>query len=129
MSKKTPDEIRAALAMDPNTAQIAETLKMPLEDYVKLVVHYATTGAEPEYFIVPDADLKKLGHTPPDARKMNAWLAEAAAMKLATEVTDYSSGAARPKVSLAVPPAAPAALNNDPALAAEIRSRRTGSRN
>ncbi|MBK7857463.1 MAG: hypothetical protein IPJ65_02335 [Archangiaceae bacterium] len=90
MPRKTPEQVRAALLKDPNTSRIAAELKMGLDDYLKLVVHFATTGAEPRFFVVPDDELKKQGHVPPDLSKMNAWLRGAVATKAAHESTGYS---------------------------------------
>ena len=90
MPRKNPEAIRAALKKDPNTAKLAAALKLPAEEYVDLVVHYATTGAEPQFMIVPDAELKAAGHTPPDMKKMTAFLTEAVAVKKAHEDTDYT---------------------------------------
>mgnify|MGYP001271241622 CR=1 FL=1 len=124
MSRKSAEEIRAALDADPNTVSLAAALNMTVEDYAKLVVHFATTGAQPQLFVVPDAELKARGHTPPDLRQMNGFLAEAVAVKMTHEATSYSSSKAKP-VALGAQPGAPAqALPADPALAAEIQKRR-----
>ena len=124
MSRKSSEELRAALQADPNTAKLAASLNMELEDYMNLVVHFATTGAEPQLFVVPDAELKKRGHRVPDLTKMSAFLTEAVAVKMTHEATSYSSARSRP-VALVTPSAHGAeALEADPALAAEIQKRR-----
>lgn len=65
---KNPLEIRKKVLADPNTAKIAQTLGVPLEEYVEGVVHFAMNPEElPEYVVVTDEVLKEkfgLGPTP-----------------------------------------------------------------
>lgn len=68
---KNPLEIRKKVLADPNTAQIAAKLGVPLEEYVEGVVHFAMNPEElPEYVVVSDEVLKErfgLDPTPKDA--------------------------------------------------------------
>lgn len=124
MSRKSADAVRAALHADPNTAKLAAALKMELADYVKLVVHFATTGAEPQLLVVADPELKRLGHTPPDVNQMRAFLTEAVAVKLTHESTSWAAAKSRP-VALSAPTGSSAeVLDADPALSAEVQKRR-----
>lgn len=67
-AEKNPLEIRKKVLADPNTAKIAQTLGVPLEEYVEGVVHFAMNPEQlPEYVVVTDEVLKEkfgLGPTP-----------------------------------------------------------------
>ncbi len=57
---KNPIEIRKKVLADPNTAKIAKTLGVPLEEYVEGVVHFAMNPDElPEYVGVSDDKIKE----------------------------------------------------------------------
>jgi hypothetical protein len=63
---KSALEIRKKVLADPNTAQIAEKLGVPLEQYVERVVYFAMNPqALPEYLVVSDEVLaEKFGLGP-----------------------------------------------------------------
>jgi hypothetical protein len=64
--KPTPESIRSSAARDPNTARIATNLGMALDEYLDLIVHYATKpAAEQQLFTVPDDALRDAGHDVP----------------------------------------------------------------
>lgn len=86
-SPATPEQFRKLLEDDPNTAKIAQKLGVPLEAYVKQVVHLATHPKEdPQLLYVKDADLRSKGFTPPDAAAM------AKHVKAGLEVIDAAGG-------------------------------------
>ena len=67
MPNLTPEQVRAKVLEDPNTAKIAAELKVSLEEYVQRVIFFATNpGAEPELFIMRDEDVVANGGTVPD---------------------------------------------------------------
>ncbi len=130
MADRSPEALKKLLMDDPNTAKLAETLGLPLEDYLQLVVHYATTGEEPQFFIVSDEDLKKMGHEPPDPAKMSAYLKETVMTLAAREGTAFTAKEKKP-VSLGEMPAqAPETAASNPDLKkqldAELRAKRGG---
>ena len=130
MPDRSPEALKKKLLDDPNTAKLAETLGLPLEDYVKLVLHYATTGDQPQFFVVPDEDLRKLGYEPPDPKAMSAYLVEAVATIFAQEGTAFTDERKGP-VSLGELPAQAAPADAaDPDLKkqvdAEVLSQRGG---
>jgi DNA-directed RNA polymerase specialized sigma subunit len=58
--QKNPIEIRKKVLADPNTAKIAKTLNVPLEEYVEGVVHFAMNPDElPEYVVASDDTIKE----------------------------------------------------------------------
>jgi hypothetical protein len=68
---KTPEQIRAEVKADPNTARIAKALGVPLDEYVERVVHYAVNpNDEPEIEVLPDEALKEQGYEPPSYEEM-----------------------------------------------------------
>jgi hypothetical protein len=105
---KSPLEIRKKVLADPNTAQIAEKLGVPLEEYVEGVVHFAMNPQElPEYVGVTDEVLKEkfgLGPTPKDAEIIAIFDREVEYATVA-EKTDYRD----PKQKLVELPEAPSA--------------------
>ncbi len=128
MADRSPEAIKKLLMEDPNTAKLAEALKLPLEDYIQLVTLYATTGEKPQFFVVSDEDLRKMGHEPPDPKKMAAYLTEAVNTIVAREGTAFTAKEKKP-VSLGETPAAPAptAVSN-PDLKAELDAQLRGKR-
>lgn len=105
---KNPLEIRKKVLADPNTAQIAEKLGVPLEEYVEGVVHFAMNPQElPEYVGVTDEVLKEkfgLPPTPKDAEIIAIFDREVEFATVA-EKTDYRD----PKQKLVDLPEAPSA--------------------
>jgi hypothetical protein len=89
---KNPLEIRKKVLADPNTAQIAQKLGVPLEEYVEGVVHFAMNPQElPEYVGVTDEVLKEkfgLPPTPKDAEIIAIFDREVEYATVA-EKTDY----------------------------------------
>ena len=90
MPDRSPEALKKKLLDDPNTPKLAETLGLSLEDYVQLVLHYATSGEQPQFFVVSDENLRKLGYEPPDPKAMSAYLNQAVATIYAQEGTAYT---------------------------------------
>jgi hypothetical protein len=125
MATKDPAVLRQKLVDDPNTAKIAEQLKMPYEEYITLVLHYAITGEQPQFFIVKDEDLKKMGHEVPDKAAMEKYVVDTVATAAAHHGTAFQNNQKKP-VSLgeapkSTSPKADAALKAQ--LDAELRSK------
>jgi len=125
---KSPEELRKKLVDDPNTAKIAEQLKMPYEDFITLVIHYATSGEQPQFFIVKDEDLRKFGHEPPDREKMQKYIVDAIGVAVAHQGTAFQSEQKKPvDLAAAQQQAAPKADADLKAqLDAELRGKRGG---
>lgn len=130
MPTKSPEEMRKKLVEDPNTAKIAEQLKMPLEEYITLVMHYATSGEKPQFFIVKDEDLRKMGHEPPDKAKMEKYVVETVATAMAHNGTAFQGEQKKPvslgEAAKTTEPAANADLKAQ--LDAELRGKRGGGK-
>lgn len=97
-SKKDPEAVRQKVLADPNTAVIAESLGIELEDYADQVVHYVMNPAQPAAMVtMSDADIASVGLTPVDGKALLKHLAESAAV-----LGDRSQfiSAQRPKVAL-----------------------------
>jgi hypothetical protein len=79
MASRDTDGIRRKLLEDPNTRRIAETLGLPVDEYVQYVVDFATTpGSEPQFVALPEAELKKMGAPqPPSLDEMTSHVREA----------------------------------------------------
>ena len=60
---ETPvEEVRDELLNDPDTANIAKKLCMPLEEYVEQVLYYAQNpDIEPEFDLIPEEEVKSYG--------------------------------------------------------------------
>ena len=128
MPDRSPEALKKKLLEDPNTPKLAETLGLPLEDYVQLVMHYVTTGEEPQFFVVSDENLRKLGYEPPDPKAMSAYLTQAVATIFTQEGTAFSAERKGP-VSLGEVPAAGApAAAADPELKKQIDAEVLGKR-
>ncbi|MFZ5470094.1 MAG: hypothetical protein ACOZIN_11720 [Myxococcota bacterium] len=128
MAPKDPQAIRAAILADPNTARIAETLEVPLEEYVEQVLEFAMNpGAEPELLLISDENLKAMGAPPPpDMKEMNDYIQEGLEISAVTQGSGYQK-AAKPKVAL--PEAPPAKASPDEVrddLKDDVKSRRGG---
>src|SRR5687767_182325 len=78
MASRDAESLRRTLLDDPNTRKIAETLGLPVEEYVQHVIEFATNpGSEPEFVAIPDAELKKMGApTPPSIQEMTSHVKE-----------------------------------------------------
>lgn len=114
----TPEETRAKILADPNTARIAKELSMPLEEYVDMVLHYAMNpGAEPELLMVKDEDLRAQGFNPPSIQDVERYLDQAVEVSGAHLRTDYQES----KKELVALPEAPAASADDSQSSAELK--------
>jgi hypothetical protein len=66
-------ELRAKILSDPNVAKMAETLQVPLEEFVNQVGYYLNNpGVEPAFLVVSDENLKKMGVEPPTEAALEA---------------------------------------------------------
>ncbi len=128
MATKDPEAMRKQLVEDPNTAKIAEQLKMPVEEYITLVMHYATTGEKPTFFMVKDEDLRKMGHEPPDKAKMEKYVVDAVATAVAHHGTAFQGEQKKPVSLGEAPKATEPKANADlkAQLDAELRGKRGG---
>jgi hypothetical protein len=82
----SPEAIRSRLLEDPNTPKLAEQLGVPLEEYVKQVMHFVQNPhEEPQLLIVNDEDLRAMGYEPPSAETLSRVLDEAVALAGLTE--------------------------------------------
>lgn len=71
--------VKAELLADPHTRTIAESIKMPLEKYVEMVLDYAyNPEKEPVLTIAPDDQLREAGYEPPSGESVGRWLRGAA---------------------------------------------------
>ncbi len=119
---KTPEALAQRLLEDPNTAKIAEKLKMPLQEYLALVVHYTLNPNEqPMLNIVKDEDLIKHGHTPPTADAINAYMEETVAVAEAATGSGFTDAKKVPVSMSNLEPVGFDASTVDPALAEELK--------
>lgn len=96
--KKDPEAIRAKVLADPNTAIIAESLGIDVEEYAEQVVHFVMNpNQEPVIAVMSDEKLKTLGHNPPDGHFLMSQIAGTAAT--VGERSNFSA-AQKPKVAL-----------------------------
>jgi len=124
----TPEVVRERVLADPNTAKIAKELDIPLEEYVEQVVHFVLNpDAEPQMLVLEDADLIKLGHPPPDAQKMLAFVKEAVAVADAGGASTGFEAAKKRAVSLDGGEGASQAHTN-PQLEEELKKQLRGSK-
>lgn len=92
------EEVRAKILADPNTARIAATVGMSLEQYVNEVLKYALNpGLEPSLLVMSDEDLERLGAPPPPRQEeiqkfVSHWIEVASA----AEKTDYTDSKVNP---------------------------------
>lgn len=79
---RTPEAIRAALLADPHVAAMAETLDVPLEDYIAQVLHFVKNpDAEPEIVILSEEELRQNNLPPaPTGQEVGRVLLEAVAV-------------------------------------------------
>jgi DNA-directed RNA polymerase specialized sigma subunit len=73
--KQKIEKLRAKVAADPRTKEIAKNINMPVNDYAGLVAHFKVTGEEPQFMVVADEVLKKQGHNPPTYEKLKSFIA------------------------------------------------------
>lgn len=63
---RTPEAIRAALLADPNTAALAETIGVDVDEYIEQIIFFAMNPtAEPTVGIMSVEEMKAQGITPP----------------------------------------------------------------
>ncbi|MFY0577335.1 hypothetical protein ACN28S_26140 [Cystobacter fuscus] len=130
----SPEALRSRLLKDPNTPKLAEQLGVPLEEYVKQVMHFVQNPhEEPQLLVVGDEDLRAMGHEPPSAEALSRILDEAVALAGLTQTTDFTP-AKKPLVSLTSPPEppvptapAPARTDTSSDLDAQLRRARFSS--
>ena len=76
----TPEQVaavRAKVVADPNTKRIADSLEMPFDEYVEMVMKYvANPNLEPQLHIASDADLRAAGVPVPDMNEVVAYVNE-----------------------------------------------------
>jgi hypothetical protein len=102
MANLTPDQIRAKVLADPNTAKIAAELRVPLEEFVQRVVFFATNpDAEPELFVMTDENVKANGGSVPDLKAVVQYLDREYEATNGTQVSRFE----QKTNSLPVPPA------------------------
>jgi hypothetical protein len=105
---KDPQAVRALVLSDPNTAKIAEKLGVPLEDYVREVVHFVLNPkADASLYVVEDDDLRTAGFEPPDADAIGRFITEAAAVSSAADATEWTDPRGKKPVDLDGPRGAP----------------------
>ena len=125
--------MKAKLIADPNTAKIAESVKLPLEEYIEQVMKYlANPSIEPQVYVAEDHDLRAAGFEPPDIDKIAAFINEHAdAQEISTKSKFADPNSQRERVSgkIPVPPAAeakPDEVRED--LKAELERERTSGK-
>ena len=121
------ESLKARLLEDPSTAQLAEQLGVPLNEYIQQVLHFMQhPGEEPQLLVVEDEDLRSAGYSVPAEEAMARFLEQAAAEANRAERTDFSQEKPRLVQLLGdVPPAPGAAPRTERAeLETEVEARR-----
>ncbi|MBL8951313.1 MAG: hypothetical protein JNK82_11080 [Myxococcaceae bacterium] len=132
----TPDELaalRKKVVADPNTKVIADSLKVPFEEYVNQVMHFlAHPAAEPQLQIVPDAELEAKGVKIPKVEEVKAYFDERlAAAQLTTKSKFADPNSQRERVTGALPTEPPATAKPEEVrddLKAEFERERTSGK-
>jgi len=132
----TPDELaelRKRVVADPNTKVIADSLKLPFEEYVEQVMHFlAHPAAEPQIQIMSDAELEASGVKVPKIEDMKKYFDERLeAAQITTKSKFADPNSQRERVTGAIPtePAAtakPEEVRND--LKADLERERTSGK-
>lgn len=66
------ENVRARLLGDPDTRRIAQDVGLELEEYVELVLHYAShPDQEPQLYVAPDEELRAAGYDAPSAEAVS----------------------------------------------------------
>lgn len=79
-------ELRAKILADPNVAKMAESLQVPLDEFVNQVGYYLNNpGVEPAFLVVSDENLKKMGVEPPTEEAIEANVRQSVAAIQAAE--------------------------------------------
>jgi hypothetical protein len=120
--KLSPEEIRARVLADPHTSAIARQIGLALEEYVALVVQYATNPElEAELYVVKDDVLaRETGYQAPTEQQLHDFVRQGAATQRASGESTRFEAAAKPKVALTVVPERPAEIRKDSVLSAEL---------
>jgi hypothetical protein len=127
-ASQDPEVLRKKILSDPNTAQIAKNLGVPLEDYVNQVLHFVLNPhEEPNLYVVEDAALRGMGYEPPDADAMGQYIIDAATVaQAAAPQSGFVDEKKKKLVELPDARAGAAPQAEDPQLKAELDKRRTG---
>lgn len=126
--KRPVEEVRAELLKDPETKRIAEAVSMKLEDYVELVLKYATDpNKEPVLNVMPDAQAKAEGYPVHSTEEVAQFFVDAAKGELPGQGNPFSksgfdsgAGATGKKPSLTAPAGDLPQGPKDPALRKEL---------
>lgn len=95
--------LRRILQDDPATKGIAKNLGIPLDEYIDQVIHFVNNPeAEPDLYVVPDDELRKMGMEPPDQQAIAEAVMQDAKIAVATAGTEYDAHK-KPMVDLAEP--------------------------
>ena len=127
-ASQDPEVLRKRILSDPNTAQIAKNLGVPLETYVNQVLHFVLNpNEEPNVYIVEDEALRKMGYQPPDAEAMGRYIVEAATVaQAASPQTGFEDEKKKQLVAMPDARAGATPQAEDPQLKAELDKRRPG---
>lgn len=105
---KDPEAIRKLVLSDPNTAEIAKKIGVPLEEYVNNVIHFVLNPkADPSIYVVEDDDLRSKGFEPPDANAIGRFISEAAAVSSAADATEWTDPRGKKLVNMDGPKGTP----------------------
>jgi hypothetical protein len=122
-------ELRAKILSDPNVAKMAESLQVPLEEFVNQVGYYLNNpGVEPAFLVVSDENLKKMGVEPPTEAALEANVRQTVA---ALKVAEMPSGfTAHKKNTVEMPSAGGESLTgkSDPDLEDTVKKARFPSK-
>lgn len=132
----TPEELvelRKRVVADPNTKVIADSLKLPFEEYVEQVMHFlAHPAAEPQLQIMSDAELEASGVKVPTVKEVKAYFderLEVAQMTTKSKFADPNSQRERVTGAIPTEPAAtakPEEVRDD--LKADLERERTSGK-
>src|SRR5687767_12648342 len=102
--------MKAKLIADPNTKKIAESVKLPLEQYIELVMKYAANpNIDPTVYVAEDEDLKAAGFEPVDFEKLVNYVVEhSEAQEISTKSKFADPNSARERVTGKIPVPPPA---------------------
>lgn len=113
------------LLEDPNTEKLAESLEISLEDYISLVVHFVTTGQEPQLHVVKREELERHGLSTVSPESINTYIDGLVKAQEAAGVTGFAEAK---KSLVASAELAQPDLKANPALQAELQKSLRGNR-
>lgn len=117
---REPNAIRRALLEDPNTAGIAKSLGVSLEDYIEQVIRFAMNPkAEPIVSVLKPEIIREKGGVVPDGEAMGKYLVEAVAVAKVAHTTEFADPKAE-KVELSGKDTAQPTDKTDAELKAQI---------